>query len=94
VNDRHASVHIPPALRSRTNGRRVVEISGTTVGEVVQTLDRLYPGLGFNICHETGELRRFVNIFLDGEDVRHLGDLDTPVPPNATIHILHSVAGG
>lgn len=62
--------------------------------EIIQALDRDYPGLHFNICHETGELRPFVNIFVGNEDVRYLEGLDTPVDPAQTIHIFHSVAGG
>ena len=62
--------------------------------EIIDALERDYPGLRFNICHETGELRPFVNVFLDTEEVRYLQGLDTPVRPGATIHIIHSVAGG
>jgi molybdopterin converting factor small subunit len=57
-------------------------------------LEREYPGLGFNLCYETGELRPYVNIFVDREDSRYLQGLDTPVRDGATIHILQSVAGG
>ncbi len=57
-------------------------------------LDHDYPGLGFNLCYETGELRPYVNIFLDRENIRYLQGLETPVQMGATIHILQSVAGG
>jgi molybdopterin synthase sulfur carrier subunit len=88
------TVSIPSALLMRTGQRRRVPASGRTVREVIDALERDYPGLRFNICHETGELRPFVNIFLETEEVRYLQGLDTPVRPGATIHIIHSVAGG
>ena len=88
------SVRIPGQLLARTNRRSTVQVTGRTIREIIQALDGEYPGLGFNICHETGELRPFVNVFLDTEDVRWLQGLDTPVRPGATVHIFHSVAGG
>lgn len=88
------SVRIPGQLLARTNRRSTVQVRGETIRDVIAALDHDYPGLGFNICHETGELRPFVNIFLEAEDVRWLQGLDTPVHPGATIHIFHSVAGG
>jgi molybdopterin synthase sulfur carrier subunit len=92
--DSTVTVSIPSALLTRTGHRRRVSVSGRTIREVVDALELDYPGLRFNICHETGELRPFVNIFLDSEEVRYLQGLDTPVSPGATIHIIHSVAGG
>src|SRR5438270_10326398 len=88
------SVWIPPALRERTGNRRQVSARGGTIREMIDALESEYPGLRFNLCHETGELRPFVNIFLDTENVRYLQGLDTPVPPGSTLHIIHSVAGG
>jgi molybdopterin synthase sulfur carrier subunit len=64
------------------------------VREVISTLEEQFPGLGFNLCQETGELRPFVNIFLNGENIRYLSGLDTAVAPGASLHILPSVAGG
>jgi molybdopterin synthase sulfur carrier subunit len=81
-------------LLGRTGNRRWVRVEACTVRDVIGALERDYPGLRFNLCHETGELRPFVNIFLEREDVRYLDGLDTPVPSGATIHVIHSVAGG
>lgn len=67
---------------------------GATVRALIDSLDAVYPGLRFNLLYETGELRRFVNVFLNGHEVRSLAGLETPVPAGATIHIIHSVAGG
>ncbi len=94
MNSGSVTVRIPPALLQRTGGTRQVRVEGRTVREVVEALEDAYPGLGFNLCYETGELRKFVNIFLGVEDVRYLEGLDTQVPDGATMHIIHSVAGG
>lgn len=88
------TVSIPAALLHRTGRRQRVTTSGRTIREVIESLDREYPGLRFNICHETGELRPFVNVFLGREDVRYLDGLDTQVGAGETLHIIHSVAGG
>lgn len=87
------TVHIPAALEGRTGSRRVLA-GGATIREVILSLEETYPGMGFHLLHETGELRPFVNVFLDTENVRFLQGLDTPVPAQATVHIIHSVAGG
>ncbi len=88
------TVAIPPALRDRTGRQRTVQVEGSNVREVIEDLERNYPGLRFNICHETGELRPYVNVFVGSESVRYMQGLDTPVEPGDTIHIMHSVAGG
>lgn len=88
------TVAIPPQLRARTRRQGIVMVSATTVGEVIEALDLQYPGLRFSLCYETGELRQFVNVFVNGENVRFLDALETPVPAGATVHIFQSVAGG
>ena len=88
------TVSLPNALHARTGGRRSMPVAGRTIREIIDALDQTYPGLRFNLCHETGELRPFVNIFLNRENIRYLQGLDTPVTPGATVHILQSVAGG
>ena len=89
-----AQVILPHALRQRVGNRASVSVCGRNVREIIAALDREYPGLGFNLCYETGELRPYVNIFVDREDSRYRQGLDTPVRDGATIHILQSVAGG
>src|SRR5437868_9455521 len=89
-----ARVIMPHVLREKVGNRSSVTVSGRTVREIIDALDHDFPGLRFNLCHETGELRPFVNIFLDRVDIRYLHGLDTPVHTGATIHILQSVAGG
>ena len=88
------TVLLPGALTARTGGARAVAVEGETVREIVDALDESFPGLRFNLCHETGELRPFVNIYVNGRNVRSLQGLETPVPLGATLHILPSVAGG
>lgn len=87
-------VNIPSQLLARTGHRRSVDADGATIRSIVDSLERAYPGLRFNLCLETGDLRPYVNVFLGQEDVRYLQGLDTPVSPDDTIHIFHSVAGG
>ncbi len=88
------TICLPNALHARTGGRRSMPVAGRTIREIIDALDQNYPGLRFNLCHETGELRPFVNIFLNRENIRYLQGLDTPVTAGATVHILQSVAGG
>lgn len=88
------TVTIPAALRERTGGRLSVQVAGNTVREVVAALEHEYPGLAFNLCYETGELRPYVNIFVNAENVRYLQGLDTPISAGVTIRVLQSVAGG
>ncbi len=87
-------VSFPDALRTRTGNLKSVRAAGSTVREIIATLDTTFPGLRFNLCYETGELRPYVNIFLNRENIRYLQGLDTPVTDGAKIVILQSVAGG
>jgi molybdopterin synthase sulfur carrier subunit len=81
-------------LRAKIGNRKSVVLAGSTIREIIDALEHDSPGLRFNLCYETGELRQYVNIFLNREDIRYLQGLDTPVHSGATIHILQSVAGG
>lgn len=88
------SVAIPAVLRDRTSGHALVRVAGRTVRELIASLERDYPGLAFNLCYETGELRPYVNVFVNSDNVRYLQGLDTAIPTGATVRILQSVAGG
>ncbi len=88
------TIILPQRLRSITGNHMVVTASGSTIRALIDALDHDYPGIKFHLCYETGELRTFVNLFLNGKNVRYLQKLDTPVYENATIHIFPSVAGG
>jgi molybdopterin synthase sulfur carrier subunit len=88
------TVLLPRALVGRAGNRSQVAVAGRTVREVLDSLEADNPGMRFELCHETGELRPFVNVFVNGEHIRYLGGLDAPVRAGATLHILPSVAGG
>jgi molybdopterin synthase sulfur carrier subunit len=88
------TVLLPGALAEQAGGARAVRVMGGTVREVVHALDVECPGMAFRLCYETGELRTFVNVFLNGRNIRYLQGLETPVSAGATLHILPSVAGG
>lgn len=88
------TVFLPSTLRAKVGNRPSVMVQGSTIREVINALEQAYPGLRFNLCYESGELRPFVNIFLARENIRYLQGLETPVPPGALLYILPSVAGG
>jgi len=89
-----SKVRIPAQLRTLTGGAGELVVDGTTVGEVLKGLDAAHAGFGERIFDDEGGLRRFVNIFLDEEDVRFLDGLATPVTDGQTISIVPAVAGG
>jgi sulfur-carrier protein len=88
------TVRVPTQLRPLTGGRGEVEVEGTTVGEVLKSLDAAHPGLAERLFDDDGQLRRFVNVFVADEDVRFLEGLDTPVAAGQTVSIVPAVAGG
>ncbi len=83
-------VTIPSPLLSYT-GRREVQAGGNTVDEVLRDLDRRFPGLRFRMVDEHDHLRPHMRVFIDAEESR---DLDTPLPPGATLHIVQALSGG
>ena len=88
------TVRIPTQLRSLTDGAPEVTASGTTVADVVSDLEARHPGFGERLLDDSGSLRRFVNLYLDDEDVRFLKGLDTEVAEGARLSIIPAVAGG
>jgi sulfur-carrier protein len=87
-------VRIPAVLRISTGGQKQVEVAGVTVREVIGGLVAAYPGLGPQLLGGDGDLNRFVNVFLNDTDVRHLQSLDTPVDERDTVLLLPAMAGG
>jgi sulfur-carrier protein len=87
-------VRIPTQLRTLSGGAADVSIEGATVGDVLKGLDVAHPGFGDRLFDETGKLRRFINVFLDDEDIRFLDGVNTPVGPSTTLSIVPAVAGG
>jgi molybdopterin synthase sulfur carrier subunit len=88
------TVRIPTQLRTLTGGAGELSLSGSTVGEVLKALDAAHPGMADRLFDESGQLRRFVNVFVDEEDVRFLDGLTTPVAGGQTLSIVPAVAGG
>ena len=88
------TVRIPTQLRTLTGGEGTTTVDGSTVSEVLKALDAAHPGFAERLYDESGSLRRFVNVFVDDEDVRFLDGLATPVPTSATVSIVPAVAGG
>lgn len=87
-------VRIPPVLRSNVGGAKQVEISGATVGEVIEGLVAAYPGLRLQLLTPDGELNRFVNVYVNDQDVRYLQERATPVTERDSVIILPAMAGG
>ena len=88
------AVRIPTQLRPLAGGASELSIDGATVGEVLKALDAAHPGFGERLFDDSGNLRRFVNVFLAEEDVRFLDGLSTPVADGQTLSIVPAVAGG
>jgi molybdopterin synthase sulfur carrier subunit len=87
-------VRIPTPLRKLTQNQEVVEAEGSTIRELINSLENHYPGLKERICDEQDHIRRFVNIFLNDEDVRFLKESETPVKSGDEVSIVPAIAGG
>jgi molybdopterin converting factor small subunit len=86
-------VRVPPVLREESGGARQVEASGGTVRELLEDLSGRLPALGEKV-YDGSDIRPYVNVYIDGEDVRTSGGLDAPVRENATVVLLPAMAGG
>jgi molybdopterin synthase sulfur carrier subunit len=87
-------VRIPSPLRKLTRGQGEVEILSSNVGSLIETLEKTYPGMKERICDEDGNLRRFVNIYINEEDIRFLKGKDTPLKDGDEVSIIPAIAGG
>jgi molybdopterin synthase sulfur carrier subunit len=87
-------VRIPTPLRKLTSDQEVVAAEGTTVREVINDLDKHYPGLKDRICDEKDNVRRFVNVFVNDEDIRFLNESETSLKAGDEISIVPAIAGG
>jgi sulfur-carrier protein len=88
------TVRIPTALRTLTGGSGEVSVEGSTVGEILKSLDVAHPGMAERLFDDAGALRRFVNVFVADEDIRFLDGLSTPVTEGQAVSIIPAVAGG
>ena len=89
-----SQVRIPPVLRASSGGQKLIDVDGATVGEALTALVAAYPDLGPRLLDEQGGINRFVNVFVNETDVRHLQDLATPLAPGDTVLLLPAMAGG
>ena len=89
-----STVKIPPVLRASVGGAKEVEASGASVGEVLRSLAEQHPATESQLFSEEGDLNRYVNVYLNDEDVRVLDGLDTKVDARDTLNILPAMAGG
>jgi molybdopterin synthase sulfur carrier subunit len=88
------NVLIPTPLRKLTNEQEKVAVNGLSVGEVIEELGRQFPGIKDRICDADGELRRFVNVYVNGEDVRFEGGKAAAVKDGDEVSIVPAIAGG
>ena len=88
------TVIIPTPLRRLTNGLESVSVQGTTISDIIDQLEVQFPGIRARLCEVNGEIRRFINVYVDGEDIRFLNQLETDVTGAAEISIVPAIAGG
>ena len=88
------SVLIPTPLRKLTNDLELVQACGSNVSELLDNLDKSFPGLKERVCDEQGNVRRFVNVFVNGEDIRFLNEKATPIKDGDEVSIVPAIAGG
>ncbi|MCP3164078.1 MoaD/ThiS family protein [Myxococcus qinghaiensis] len=89
-----ATIRIPSTMRTLTRNQAEVSASGATVREVLTDLDARYPGIGARLLDDRGAVRRYVNVFLNEEDIRALRELDTPVKDADRLTLIPAMAGG
>lgn len=87
-------VLIPTPLRNLTNEQESVDAEGGTIGEVFADLERRHPGLNERLCDESGEIRRFVNVYVNQEDIRFMDGKNTSVADGDEVSIVPAIAGG
>ena len=89
-----STVHIPSVLRANVGGVKSLQVEGDSIRAVVDGLIALHPALGPQLMTDEGELNRFVNVYVNGQDVRYLAGLETPVAPADEVRLLPAMAGG
>ncbi|HJK94778.1 MAG TPA: MoaD/ThiS family protein [Polyangiaceae bacterium LLY-WYZ-15_(1-7)] len=89
-----ATLRIPPALRSLTNGEAEIQLDGATVGALLDAAESAHPGLKARVCGDDGKVLRFVNLFVGDEDIRMLDGLETELKDGDSVSIIPAIAGG
>ena len=87
-------VRLPTVLRAQAGGQSVVAVDGSTIGDVLRRLVDEYPGMAGQLLSDDGSLHKFVNVYVNDDDVRYLTSLDTPVKDGDEVSLLPAVAGG
>ena len=88
------TVRIPSPLRRYTNSQSKVQVSGATVQELIDNMEAAYPGVKSRLCDDSGQIKRYVNVFVNGEEIRTLQGAATSVADNDEISIVPAMAGG
>lgn len=88
------TIRIPSPLRRYTNGQSKVESSGATIRELFGNLETRFPGIQSRLCEEDGQIKRYVNVFVNDEEIRTLQGADTPVADKDEVSIIPAMAGG
>lgn len=89
-----AKVRIPTPLRKLTNNEELVEVDASSVGQAITELQTRYPGIKERLVDETGAIRRFVNVYVNEEDIRFLQNQETPLKNTDELSIIPAIAGG
>jgi molybdopterin converting factor small subunit len=89
-----STVHIPSVLRPNVGGVKSIEVEGDSIRSVVNGLIERHPSLGGQLLTDAGDLNRFVNVYVNGQDVRYLAGLDTPLADQDEVRLLPAMAGG
>ncbi|KAA1295536.1 MAG: molybdopterin synthase sulfur carrier subunit [Chloroflexi bacterium] len=89
-----ATVRIPTPLRKVTNGADRATVEGNSISEIIESLDNQFPGIKKRICEDSGELRSFVNVYVNGDDIRFSDGIDTSISSGDEISLVPAVAGG
>ena len=89
-----ATVRIPSPLRRYTNGQSKVESNGATINELINNLEAQYPGVKARLCDDNGQIKRYVNVFVNDEEIRALQGGDTPIATTDEVSIIPAMAGG
>jgi len=88
------TIRIPTPLRKLTNDRKTVDVTASTVNEAIQDLCQSYPGLTERICDEKGEVRRFINVYVNDEDIRFRNGIKTSLSDGDIVSLIPAIAGG
>ena len=89
-----ATIFIPSSLRRYTAGQSKAQVSGGTINEVIEDLERQYPGVKSRLCDDSGQIKRYVNVFVNDEEIRALQGSDTSVSDKDEVSIVPAMAGG